>query len=174
MAPKRQRMPAEGMKLVVRFEFSETPSLEQDLEHIGLTDTEIAGLMSYQHQIGYWRSDMATGHVFWSKEIFDIYGMTYTKGPVNLTLANDAVHPEDLPYMLELLERTAVEKTGFHYVLRLINGRNGIKYVRSVGRFRITDDGREELYGMFEEVADQTRLIGVVGNPPSAIDTAKD
>ncbi|MCY0148089.1 PAS domain-containing protein [Hoeflea sp. G2-23] len=158
---------------MVRFEFSETTSPKQDLDHIGLTDFEIAGLMSYQHQIGYWRSDMGTGHVFWSKAIFDIYGMAYTKGPVNLTLANDAVHPEDLPYMLELLERTAVEKTGFHYVLRLKNGHNGFKYVRSVGRFRLTEDGREELYGMFEEVVDQVRLVGVVGNPTLAGGIAK-
>jgi hypothetical protein len=150
---------------VVRFEFSETMLRTPDLEHIGLSDAEIAGLVSCQHRVGYWRSDMETGHVFWSEDIFDIYGMAFTKGPVNLTLANDAVHPEDLPYMLELLERAALEKTGFHYVLRLRNGHNHFKYVRSVGRFRVTADGREELYGMFEEVVDQVRLVGVVGNP---------
>lgn len=149
--------------MLVRFEFSQTGLDPPDLSHIGLSDAEIVALVSCQHRVGYWRSDMQTGHVYWSKDIFDIYGMEYTKGPISLTLANEAIHPDDLPFMLELLERAALEKTGFHYVLRLKNGHNGYKYVRSVGRYRITEDGREELYGMIEEVFDQVRMVGVIG-----------
>ena len=150
---------------MVRFEFLETALPLQDLDHIGLTDAEIVGLVSCRHPAGYWRSDLATGHVFWSKDIFDIYGMEYTKGPVRLPLANAAVHPDDLTYMLELIERAAADKSGFHYVLRLKNGMGGYKYVRSIGRYRVTGDGREELYGMFEEVIGQARLIGLLANP---------
>ncbi|MBV1725580.1 MAG: PAS domain-containing protein [Hoeflea sp.] len=157
-----ERMP------VVRFEFSETDPV-QDLDHIGLTDAEIVELVSSRHAMGYWRSDLASGHVFWSKGVFDIYGMEFTRGPVNLTAAYGNVHAEDLNLMLELIERAASEKTGFHYVLRLKNGENGVKYVRSVGRCRATSDGREELIGIVEEIIDQVRLVGVLGNPPMAI-----
>lgn len=153
---------------MVRFEFLETdlPALEPN--HIGLTDAEIVELMSCQNRVGYWRSDLQAGQVFWSRNLFEIYGMDHTDGPISLTLANNAMHPEDLPYMFELLERAAKEKSGFHYILRLRNGHNGFKYVRSVGRFRLTPDGREELYGLCEEVFEQVRLVGVIGVPSAA------
>lgn len=157
-----------GMVPLVRFEFSETEDPVQDLDHIGLTDAEIVDLVSCRNTMGYWRSDLASGHVFWSQGVFDIYGMEFTKGPVNLTAAYGAVHHEDLHFMLELIERAASNKTGFHYVLRLKNSESGSKFVRSVGRFRTTKDGREELFGIMEEIIEQVRLVGVLGNSPTA------
>lgn len=147
---------------MIRFETTQLEIPAQDLGHIGLTDSEIVKLLSCHRPTGYWRSDLATGHVFWSERIFEIYGMKYVKGPVSLPEANGLVHPDDLPLMLELIEQAASEKTGFHYVLRLRNGGGGYKYVRSIGRYRITDDGQEELYGLFEELIDQVRLLGIV------------
>ncbi|MDP3523390.1 MAG: diguanylate cyclase [Hoeflea sp.] len=125
-------------------------------------------LTSRRRTVGYWRSDLASGHVYWSRAVFDIYGMDYTQGPVNLTAAYANVHREDLNLMLELIERAASEKIGFHYVLRLKNGRDdGFKFVRSVGLYRTTDDGREELFGNLEEILERVRLISVF-NTPSA------
>ncbi|AKH99332.1 PAS domain-containing protein [Hoeflea sp. IMCC20628] len=150
---------------MVRFEFTDEETPAQDMEHIRVSDAEIVGLMSCQHTVGYWRADLETGHVFWSSDIFTIFGLPFTKGPVDLPLANATVHPDDLPYMLELFERLAVDKTGFHYVLRLKNDQGGHKFVRTVGRFRIADDGREELYGMVEEVFDHVRTVGIMTKP---------
>lgn len=147
---------------MVRFDFSQVTNSEQDLDHIGLTDAEIVELANFKNALGYWRSDLSTGHVFWSSNIFKIYGMECTTGPVNLTIANDAVHPDDLNFMLELIERAASEKTGFHYVLRVRNGKNGFKYIRAAARYRVTADGREELYGMLEEIIDPVRQISLI------------
>ena len=153
-----------GRMPVIRFEFSETETPVQDRDHIGLTDAEIVDLVSRRNSMGYWRSDLESGHVFWSKGVFDIYGMEFTKGPVNLTAAYRNVHADDLNLMLELIERAASEKTGFHYVLRLKTGEDSVKYVRSVGRYRMTGDGREELFGIVEQVVEPVRLVGVLGN----------
>lgn len=146
---------------MVRIEYAEAVIPKQDLDHIGLSDAEIVDLVNRRHAVGYWRADLASGHVFWSKKIFDIYGMDYTNGPVNLTAAYTVVHPEDLHFMLELIERAASERIDFHYVLRLKNGQNSFKYVRSVARYRKTGDGREELFGIMEELTDRVRLIEV-------------
>ena len=118
--------------------------------------------------MGYWRADLATGHVFWSENVFRLYGMEYTKGPVNLTIANEAIHPEDLNCIFELVERAASEKSGFRCILRLKDGQNDFKYTLSCGRYRVTDDGREELYGMTEEILDRARLINIVSDPSLA------
>jgi len=148
--------------VVVRFEFGEDVRSPQNLDHIHIQGEELFELVCAHQKYGFWRTELDAGHVFWSSDIFEIYGMTYTSGPINLVEANSAVHPEDLPYMLELFERAAEEKTGFHYILRLQDGDLNYKYVRSVGRYRVTEEGREELYGIFVQFHERVPLVGVV------------
>lgn len=148
--------------MVVRFEFSEHPRPAQRMNHIRIEGEEIAGLLDSHQLFGFWRTELDTGHVFWSSDIFEIYGMEFTEGPINLSLSNSAVHPDDLPYMLELYERASEEKTGFHYILRLRDGPARYKYVRSVGKYRVTEEGREELYGILEQFHEQVPLVGII------------
>ena len=148
--------------MVVRFEFSGKVRTPQDLGHIRVSPEEAIRLVCSLQRFGFWRTELDTGHVFWSRDIFEIYGMDFTAGPINLSAANASVHPDDLPYMLELFERAAREKSGFHYILRLKDGGDRYKYVRAVGHFRITPDGREELHGVFEQFHDQVPTIGMV------------
>ena len=153
-----------GNLVVVRFEFGEDVRAPQKLDHIRIEGEELFELVCAHQKYGFWRTELDAGHVFWSSDIFEIYGMKCTNGPINLVEANSAVHPDDLPYMLELFERAAEEKTGFHYVLRLKDGNSGYKYVRAVGRYRLTGEGREELYGFFAEFHERVPLVGVIDN----------
>tara|TARA_Y100000815_G_C13325824_1_gene494111 strand:+ start:1284 stop:1772 length:489 start_codon:yes stop_codon:yes gene_type:complete len=148
--------------LVVKFEFSKDTKRPRGTEHIRISGDDLLELLCAHQKFGFWRSELDTGHTFWSRDIFDIYGLPFTEGPVNLSAANAIVHPDDLRYMLLLTERSAREKTGFHYVLRLLGPHGHHRYVRSVGRYRVTGEGREELYGTFELFHDQSRLVGVV------------
>lgn len=150
--------------MVVRFEFSGPSRPQPDLDQLGISEHEAIGLVTAHQRFGFWRSELDTGHVYWLKDIYEIYNLDYSDGPVNLFLANAAVHPDDLPYMLELFERAAVKKTGYHYILRLKAGSGSYKYVRSVGRYRRTKSGREEIYGLFEEFHEQVPMVGIVDN----------
>ncbi|PWV97537.1 PAS domain-containing protein [Hoeflea marina] len=146
--------------MVVRFEFSAPSRPPPDLDQLGITAIEAINLVTAHQRFGFWRSELDTGHVFWSRDIYEIYEMDYSAGPVNLFRANAAVHPDDLPYMLELFERAAADKTGYHYILRL-KAAEGYKYVRSVGRYRRTASGREEIFGLFEEFHEQVPMVGI-------------
>jgi PAS fold. len=159
--------------VVVRFEFSEYPRPPQKLDHIHIDGREIVEMLDSHQLFGFWRTELDTGHVFWSSDIFEIYGMEFTDGPINLARSNAAVHPDDLPYMLELFERAAEEKTGFHYILRLKDGPARYKYVRSVGKFRVTPEGREELYGILEQFHEQVPLVGIIGGVTAKSPTAR-
>lgn len=147
--------------MVVRFEFGDDIRAPQNLDHIGVSGDDLFELVCAHQKFGFWRTELDTGHVYWSSDIFEIYDMPASQAPVNLVEANAAVHPDDLPYMLELLERAAEEKSGFHYILRLKNRTRQWKYVRSVGRHRVTEEGREELYGIFIQFLERVPLVGV-------------
>nr|WP_255561467.1 PAS domain-containing protein [Pseudohoeflea sp. DP4N28-3] len=130
-----------------------------------MSGDELFELVCAHQKYGFWRAELDTGSVYWSFDIYDIYGMEYSTGPVNLLKANQAIHPDDLPYMLELMERTAQERTGHHFIVRLKTASGRYTYVRSVGRFRVTEEGREELYGIFIQFHDRVPLVGITGQP---------
>ncbi|OCW59179.1 hypothetical protein [Hoeflea olei] len=147
-----------------RFVVSEADAASADIAD---ACTPRAGLASpAPATVGYWRADLETGHVFWSRCHFDLYDMLYTSGPVNLTEAYSRVHPDDLGLMLELIEHAASQKTGFHTVLRLIRPRGAI-HVRSTARYRLAVTGREELVGLCEEIPHQLRLVGMAAEDPA-------
>jgi len=146
----------------MRFEFDDDIRKPQSMGHIRISGDDLFELLCAHQKFGFWRSELDTGHTFWSRDIFEIYGMNFTEGPVNLAAANALVHPEDLPYMLQLLEKAARQKSGFHYVLRLRNAKGPERYVRSVCRHRVTPEGREELYGIFQQFHDRTPLVGLI------------
>ena len=151
---------------MVRFEYSEGVRAAQKMDHVRVTGEDLMGLVDSHQLFGLWRTELDTGHVFWSSDIFEIYGMEFTDGPINLTLSNAAMHPDDLPYLLELFEHSAEQKTGFHYILRVKDGPSRYKHVRAVGRYRVTPADREELYGFFQQMHDHVPLVGLVAPVP--------
>jgi PAS domain-containing protein len=130
---------------------TEQPILEPAPE-VGAVDEDVVELINASTPLGMWRTKYATGHVYFSPETCRIYGIEPTSGPVNLIEVNNRIHPEDLPYCLSLFENSAEEKTGFHYTLRIIDGKGGYKFVRSVGQHRYNADGSCEMIGIFHEV----------------------
>lgn len=113
---------------------------------------DILALISEDFEIGLWRTEYSTSHVYLSETAARIYGIEPTDKPANLVAVNKLIHPEDLPLCLDMFETAAREKSGFQYTLRISDGKGGYKFVRSVGRYRETANGAGELIGIFHEV----------------------
>lgn len=120
--------------------------------HLGLDEQEALGLIHAHVQLGLWRADLDSGHVFFSSETNRIFGLDQTDGPVDLAQAQRAIHPEDIPVALELLETLAREKGAYQFVQRVADGKGGYKFVRVVGRYRAQGDGAGEIIGICHEI----------------------
>ena len=141
--------------MLLVYDVTDLGSFDNSLPQIKGTVEDILELIDCHHQLGFWRTDFASGHVHFSPQTWRIYGLEPRAEAVNLIELNQRVHPEDLPLCLSIFETSARERTGFQYVLRISDGQGGYKFVRSVGQYRDTPGGAGETVGIFHEIFHQ-------------------
>src|SRR2546430_750914 len=73
--------------------------------------------------------------------------------PVTLELIGTRVHPEDIPLLLDMIERARGAGTDFEYELRLQMPDQSIKYLHMVAHGTRDQDGRLEYIGAVQDVA---------------------
>ncbi len=148
-----------------------TPSIEifshikpdQDLAAVGLAGANFLPILSQFDLCGAWRLDLASGHTFWTRDIYIIHGMEPGDGKIDLQFAFTHIHPEDRPYVASIFEEVTRKKTGFRCVMRLRDGKEGkYKLVRMSGKFRMGSEGNEEIYGLCSQFALPYRSFALI------------
>jgi hypothetical protein len=158
--------------VIIRYDIEADAFSRQDLSHLAITAEDIADLTCAFRRIGFWRADIASGLVYWSEGLFRIFEMEECAGPISVSAANGLIHPDDVVPLYELFEQAIVEKSAFHFILRL-RTRGGIyRFVRSVGRYRPGPQGKDELFGMLYEIFEPIRTVALAAyespeRPPS-------
>lgn len=127
----------------------------------GLDGALIVDLLSQFDLFGVWRKDIETALTYWSSDIFEIYGWPYQEGPVDARKEIEAYHPEDRALVLDCIAEAASRKTGFRFVLRLRKPDGTYKLVQANGRYRVNEQGREELYGTLSQFKERVRSVAI-------------
>jgi len=131
----------------------------EDQQRLGISDRDIVTLVSAYRRFAIWRFDLATGHVFASAAAFDILGLDYTTGPMNMVAVTARIHPEDLPVLMETYERASKDCVGYHNLYRVRDGES-YKFVRSVAGFRrLPDCPAGEIVGVIYELNDLHQFV---------------
>lgn len=120
---------------------------------LGVSERQLIALLHDHVHIGLWRSQLATGHLFFSEQAFRIFGLAPAPGPVNQAEVNRRLHPEDAPTVYTVVETVASEKGSFEIVVRVSEDGDDYKPVRFVGRYRDASDGSGEIIGICHEIS---------------------
>ncbi|MCH8500756.1 MAG: PAS domain-containing protein [Aliidiomarina sp.] len=108
-------------------------------------------------KLGHWRADMATGELFWSDIIYDIFGFDKSEITPSVQLFSSCVHPEDIEAVRES-ERVAME-TGLHDVQhRIIRPDGEVRWVHELADFTQTDGKGKYLTGTVRDIT-ETKLL---------------
>lgn len=130
---------------------------------VGLSDTEVLELVASFRLCGYWRFNIDSGHIFGTPEFCQIFGLEHSEGPLDLVRLSASIHPDDLAVIMETFERASAAKLTYHNLYRVRTGPATFKYVRSVGKFRASDDGQTDVIGMTYELFPQkSSTIGFI------------
>lgn len=75
--------------------------------------------------IGSWEHNLKTGAVFWSDELFRLFGLDPEKDPADFDMFFKMVHPEDQPVLRDAIDKTLRYKNPFSIDYRIIT-RDGL------------------------------------------------
>jgi hypothetical protein len=83
--------------------------------------------------IGSWVFDPAGGFDYWSRELFQIYGLDPAKDAPTLGAYLACVHPHDREFMTSLIKRMLAEGLGCDVTKRIVRPDGEVKHIRCVG-----------------------------------------
>src|SRR6202011_763963 len=95
-------------------------------------------------------------NVYWSKEMYRIFGLDPDPTPPSPMEADRRLHPEDAPYHLRVVERAIRDGTDFEMDYRLLMPDGAAKYIHVVGHPVVNASGDViELVGTAMDVTEQ-------------------
>jgi PAS domain S-box-containing protein len=98
----------------------------------------------------------ATGEVSWSDELYRIYGLERIV-PVTLEMFTTRVHPEDLPFVYQMIDQARRETRDFEFEHRLALPDGTVKYLQIVAHMTRDKDGLVEYIGAVQDVTERRR-----------------
>jgi len=105
---------------------------------------------------GSWAWNFSTGEVFWSRELFRIFGLDPERTALNIDLIKKLRHPEDRPFAEQTFDTAVREKREFEMESRIVLPDGSIKHVHTVGHPAVNDsDDLVEFVGTVIDVTER-------------------
>jgi PAS domain S-box-containing protein len=125
--------------------------------------------------MGHWSVNFETKKVLWSKEIYDIHGVTPEEYTPELASVINFYHPDDIPKVNEYVNNALAKGEGWAFTVRLVRPNGEIRIVRSLAEIPKGIKGKPvTLFGVFQDVTDyealnrQVELLSHVANTSNA------
>src|ERR1700757_325956 len=108
--------------------------------------------------VGSWIWDLEKNHVTYSDEYYRIFGLTPTKGSIDIATVREMIHPEDREYVFRIAEEAirAGERADCEH--RIVRPDGEIRIVHSLGDLKKDASGRPyQMFGVSQDVTDRRR-----------------
>jgi len=104
--------------------------------------------------VGHWRIDIDDNNaMFWSEEIFRIYGLNKDDGIPQLEDAINYYHPDDKEFVQDIVTKAIEHGESFTFELRLIRPNGDLRYVQSYGECDLDERGKtKSVFGVFKDI----------------------
>lgn len=109
--------------------------------------------------VAIWDSDLRSGHTYWNRRTFELFGYTPTEdGSVTLEMWRKRLHPEDEPAVRQAFERAIKGKSNFTVEHRIVRGEGDIIWVSAFGRYYYDEHGEPIRFaGMNLDITERKR-----------------
>ncbi|SPE59969.1 putative Histidine kinase [Verrucomicrobia bacterium] len=105
--------------------------------------------------VGSWIWNVATGQCLWSEENFCIFGLNAETFKPTKEKTLRLIHPEDLPFVEQTLERAVLDRSNFEVDARIVRPDGAIKYLHVSGRPIALQQGELEFIGTVVDVTER-------------------
>ena len=123
--------------------------------------------------LGAWEFNMKTGHLVWSEQVFDIYGMPSDQSPPDFDDYFELIHPDDRASArakYESFDEHNASQLEFEH--RVITSGGEVKYIKGVGERHNSPEGEivvgyvqdiTSLISMRDKLSQAEQLLGLAG-----------
>jgi PAS domain S-box-containing protein len=105
-------------------------------------------------QLGFWDCNLDTGELYWSEEIYRMFGVTADSFDGTYDAFLNAVHPEDREFVNQVVDRSIRESSKYSLDHRIVRPDGEVRYVHEDGE--LADDGHGGPLRMLGTVIDIT------------------
>ncbi len=152
--------------------FSESFTPSDPAEPTGILDSRARGMAddeircSQRHlsaaqrlaQVGSWEMETATGTMFWSEEVYRLYGLDPASPTLTQIDLYRYIHPEDRQLLKTVIEMASAAGTPYDVDHRCIRADGSLIYLNSVGvPVRDETGSIYKLFGTVQDVTDRKR-----------------
>jgi PAS domain S-box-containing protein len=95
--------------------------------------------------------NLTTGEIFWSEKTFGIFGYDSTATP-SIEMMMQRVHPEDVAFTRQVIDRAAADRQGFDFEHRLLMPDGAIKYLHVLAHAVTEGPDKLQLMGAFMDI----------------------
>jgi PAS domain S-box-containing protein len=109
-----------------------------------------------------WRPE--TDEISWSEQLYRIFQFDEHL-PVTLELFSSRIHPQDLPMVMDTIEKARNETKDFEYYHRLLMPDESVKYIHLFAHATRDRFDRLEYVGAVQDVTDLHTITDAIANP---------
>ncbi len=91
--------------------------------------------------IGYWQYMIADGSMFWSDEVYEIFGIEKTVFPLNYQVFFNSIHPDDKHFFPESVPTSFEEFAGYDIEHRIVLPDGSVKWIHGIGSCKTDGEG---------------------------------
>src|ERR1700751_461907 len=108
--------------------------------------------------VGYWVWDLETNRLIVSDEYCRILGLTPKKGPIDLAIVREIIHPEDREYVFRTAEEAIRSGERADCEHRIVRPDGELRLVHSLGDLRKDSSGRPyQMFGTTQDITERKR-----------------
>src|ERR1700730_12846022 len=106
--------------------------------------------------IGHYEFNPIENQVTWSAELCRIWGLTPVKGPIDMAVVFEMVHPEDREYAARVVEEAISSGTHLKAEHRIVRPDGEVRFVQVLGTVKRDASGRAyELFGTCQDITER-------------------
>src|SRR5579862_8116390 len=107
--------------------------------------------------LGYWVWDLETNQVIWSEETYRIFGLVPKRGPFDVAVVREMIHPDDREAVFIAAKKAIGSETRADCEHRLFRPDGEMRVVHSLGEVKKNSEGRTQMFGTTQDITDRKR-----------------
>lgn len=108
-------------------------------------------------QLGSWERDLIEDRVWWSDELYRIFGLAPDQSPPSYEALLERIHPDDRARFDQTIQRTVADRGSFRMQIRIMRADKRVRVLQSRGEVLVDAEGQAiKIVGTAQDVTELT------------------